>query len=80
MKQSSHDYSFADSMRRSIIEAGGARALVVSLAGHPSIQSYALIALSELAGDSNGGVAIACEGGIAALLLRLPTAEEVPGT
>lgn len=65
-------------MRGPVIEAEGARVLVGLLAGHPSIQSYALVALSGLASEPSGSLAIACEGGIAALLHFLPAAEEVP--
>lgn len=64
-------------MRGPVIEAEGARVLVGLLAGHPSIQSYALVALSGLASEPSGSLAIACEGGIAALLHFLPAAEEV---
>lgn len=60
-----------------MVEAGGARVLVALLAGHPSIQPYALVALTGLAADPSGSLAVACEGGIAALLRFLPFAEEV---
>lgn len=60
-----------------VIEAGGTRVLVGLLSLHPSIQPYALVALSGLATDASGCLAIACEGGISALLHILPSAEEV---
>ncbi len=51
---------FTEMMRSIIVEAGGVKALVGLLSGHPSIQSHAILSLINLSREGNLFLDIVC--------------------